>query len=514
MALMNAKLLVALPVFPLVLLSCGGASGGSGANSGQDSAFGPFLTRAQGSPQVVTSSNGGPTITGVVGAAFSKITYMPTNSLANTRIAYVDGPIVSFTTLNIANSDGSGDHVVPGVMGVYNRPAWSRDGRIMYSHQDNKTSAQTIWVTNSDGSNNHQLTNGTVDVDPAWSLDNFHVAFSRFDSVSGKQQIFTMTASGGSVTRISDGSANDNAPTWSPDGSTIFFVRLNPTSFNHEWWKMSSTGASPTLIEGANNYYRVNMSPAGNAIALNTIQTSGVDVDLGSWPFALPIAAVISDGNSNLLGSWAPDGSRILVSRTVNGTTSLNSVVPDGSRNSVVLSHSDGYIRDCSWEPFPVAIPYIAATGGSIFGTSAAGFLYGLNGDGFASFLTFTATTPATATATVDPVTPGASNLIYKIGADAITSIKFVNGLGGGTNSLSIGTGIKGAVIAFNGGTGGISSVVPYASSKAALVAKRGTEVVLTGRFAGAYDGHGKNLAPAGASQVVLSNKGELLYAK
>jgi len=83
-----------------------------------------------------------------------------------------------------------------------------------------------------------------------------------------------------------------------------------------------------------------------------------------------------------------------------------------------------------------------------------------LNGDGFASFLNFTCTTPTSAVVTSDPVTPGQSNLIYRISGDAITSLKFMNGFGGAVQAPTLAAGTKQVTVAFNSKTGSIVSVL------------------------------------------------------
>ena len=120
------------------------------------------------------------------------------------------------------------------------------------------------------------------------------------------------------------------------------------------------------------------------------------------------------------------------------------------------------------------------------------------------------------ASSSVDPVSQGASNLVYRLSADAITSLKFMNGFGAAVNTVSLTAGVKQAIVSFNASSGFVSVVVPLASKAGVppTVAKRGSDVVMSGAFAGAFDSHGRNLAPSGASQVVIDRKGELVSAK
>ena len=493
------------------VVGCGGGGGTGAAAGGQDSVFGPFQTRAQGAaPAVTTTSSGSTTIAGVAGTAFTKITYAPTASIAATRIAYVHGFDPSYQTLNICRSDGSNPHNIPGAFGAINRPTWSRDGRLAFQRYSSLDGSYTIWVVNADGSNLHRISSNSLsDGEPCWSPDNFHIAFSRQD-VSTKWQIYTMTASGGSVTKLSDGSANDYNPVYTSDGGTIYFTRLNTLSGFHELWKMTSTGASPSSVVTSVDVSRFALSPFNNQVVLS-IDTGGAEsIDLYNLP---PAGSMVLYGAANEyynVGSWSPDGAKVLFTRTDNAVTDLMTIAPDSSGPSTLLNLNDLLIQDCCWEPFPLPIPYVASTGGSVFGTASSGFLYGLNGDAFASFLTFTATTPASATAAADPVTPGQLDLIYRINADAITSIKFLNGFGGAVNALTLSGTVKSAVVAFNSLTGNISSVVPVAS-KMAAVNKTAKGVVVSDAL-GAFDAHGCKVAGPGA--VVLSKTGEVVSTR
>lgn len=511
--IMKKLRLLPLTIVSFVTVGCGGGGSGTAGNSGgQDNAFGPFITRAQGgTPQVGTLSSGGPTVTSVAGVAFTKITYTPTPSLFNTRIAYTRGTFQGFNSLNICWPDGGADHPMPGVTGAFGKLSWSRDGRIAFTHISTSPVVFQIWVVNSDGSNAHNISSTPyADKDPTWSSDNFHIAFSKTDG-TGHAQIYSMTASGGSVTHLSDGSADDTNPSWSPDGSTIYFVRYDAPLSRHEIWKMNANGSSPAIVVGGFDSPQESVSPLGNAVA--ALGTSPSQLNLWPLPNGTGDGLLAEASTTYELGNWAPDGSRILfVKTTPSLATEIDTIRPDGFSETTVLAHNDVSTGDAAWEPFALPIPYVASTGGSVFGTSSSGFIYGAFGDRFCSFLSFTATTPSSATAVADPVIFGQSNLIYRLSADAITSLKFVNGFGGGVNAPQIGAGVKSAVVSISAASGMVSSVVTLASKQAlsSVVSKQGGRL-LSGPFMGVYDAHGVNLAPRGATSVTLGKNGEVI---
>jgi len=464
---------------------------------------------------VVTVSGGGPTSTAVVGAAFTNITYVPVASLYNTRIAYTRGTFGGFNSINLCWLDGTGDHALPGVIGASGKLSWSRDGRIAYTKIVPSPLGFQIWVVNSDGTNAHNIsTTPFADHDPNWSPDNFHIAFSKQDS-TGHYQIYSMTASGGSLTHLSDGTADDTNPSYSADGSTIFFVRLNSVTGHHNVYKVSAAGGSQTNVGWGFDDDQESVSPAGNAIA--THEPSPQSINLWPYPAGTGDGLLGEASTSYELGNSAPDASRIVFVKILPSlATEVDWIRPDGFGMGTVIGHNDISIQDVSWEPFGLPIPYVAATGGSVFGTASSGFIYSAFGDRFCSILSFTATTPTSATATADPVIFGEANLIYRLNADAITSIKFMNGFGGVTNAPTIKASVKSAVVSISSATGMVSSVLTVASKMAssAVVTKQGEGKLLTDLFAGVYDSHGQNLAPAGAASVLLNKNGEVVSVR
>src|SRR2546423_126043 len=61
---------------------------------------------------------------------------------------------------------------------------------------------------------------------PAWNPVASVIAYDDYDSLSGHSQIFTIPVGGGSPTRISDGTNNDEFPSYTSNGSKIAFLRF------------------------------------------------------------------------------------------------------------------------------------------------------------------------------------------------------------------------------------------------------------------------------------------------
>jgi Tol biopolymer transport system component len=87
-----------------------------------------------------------------------------------------------------------------------------------------QTSYLELFTINANGSNQTRLTNnrGVHDGDPAFSPDGRKIAFE--SDRSGNFDIFTMSAAGTHVHRVTTSINNDEDPSWSPNGTKIAFA--------------------------------------------------------------------------------------------------------------------------------------------------------------------------------------------------------------------------------------------------------------------------------------------------
>src|SRR5436190_17971382 len=97
--------------------------------------------------------------------------------------------------------------------------AWTPEGKLVYS-----TSAggnRNIWIMNSDGTGNRQLTTGSAyDGGPAVTPDGRYIIFD--STRGGRDNIWRMDADGGHLIQLTNG-ADEEAPSVSPDGQWIIF---------------------------------------------------------------------------------------------------------------------------------------------------------------------------------------------------------------------------------------------------------------------------------------------------
>ena len=195
-------------------------------------------------------------------------------------------------------------------------PVGGGEGKIVfYSKRDGNGE---IYVMNSDGSNQINLTNSTgVDGMPDWSPDGTQIAFS--SNRDGDEEVYVMNADGSNQINLTNNANGDNHPSWSPDGTQIVF------STNRNYWPniytMDSTGSNITQLTNGNDY-----SPAwsfdGTKITFWSPERQiipGIQL-MNSDGSSLHYFAGNKDPGSS---AWSPDSTIIVYSAKINGYTEI-----------------------------------------------------------------------------------------------------------------------------------------------------------------------------------------------
>ncbi len=196
---------------------------------------------------------------------------------------------------------------------------WSPDGStLIMAARLNSTGRWHLFTTNSDGSNQTQISNRTsLFLDPSWSPDGSKIVYVAFPPDYpgidlARLEVYIADANGLNSQRLTNDNLRDHDPYWSPDGNTIAFE---------------------TAVD-----------PLFNAVGRWAIRTAS---PTGGNPSIL-----FDDANISTLPRWNHDGSRILFHRFIFGSGHgfiVASMLADGSDYQAVTLGGDYDDTDLDW---------------------------------------------------------------------------------------------------------------------------------------------------------------------
>jgi Tol biopolymer transport system component len=146
-------------------------------------------------------------------------------------------------------------------------PDFSPDGgKVVFGGASSGSTNVDVWVIGLDGANLTRLTTAVgPDRFPAWSPDGAKIVFQ--SSRTGIAQVWVMNSDGSGQTQLTfDSVPKDQVPDWSPDGSQIAFVTQTHAS-GGDIWLMNADGSNPHAITSGADKLGMAWSPDGNELA-------------------------------------------------------------------------------------------------------------------------------------------------------------------------------------------------------------------------------------------------------
>src|ERR1051326_5014113 len=121
------------------------------------------------------------------------------------------------------------------------------------SFVSNRTGSKEIWIANSDGSNQTQLTffNGPSVGSPRWSPDGKRIAFDGY--AGGSSDIYVIPVEGGKPARLTSDPANEIRPSWSHDGQWVYFG--SDRGGRSEIWRIRQSGGEQVQVTHHGGYH-------------------------------------------------------------------------------------------------------------------------------------------------------------------------------------------------------------------------------------------------------------------
>jgi hypothetical protein len=259
-------------------------------------------------------------------------------------------------SVHTLNPDGTGEAML--VTGGANGP-WSPDGnKLLFSRFPSFGSAD-IYVVNTDGSGEQQLTSGFPAWSPSWSPDGTRIAYKKSSaSNSASGEFWTMNADGTDKKQITNDGLGKFQLSWgmSPSGSKIAYAGFRAP----EGWGMftiNPDGSGLTRLTGVPSALAfrltgpIDWSPDGTKIVFSSesavITACGISVapeDIYVYTVLTNTTVKVSntsawEGPHEFSPAWSPDGSKIAFSAV---TRACNNGTATSTAEAIYSMNADG----------------------------------------------------------------------------------------------------------------------------------------------------------------------------
>ena len=315
--------------------------------------------------------------------------------------------------------------------------------------------------------------------------------------------LFTMPAGGGALTTLDSAGIE---PCVTPDGKTVIYSKT-VASYN-QLFKIPIGGGTPTqLTNDPTNKFYPTCSPDGLLVLAD--EDTGAYRLIASYVLTTPNTGYLFQVYTSPSGyashaALSPDEKYLAYSYSTSySDPTLSVYVQDLGNNS---SEFIGQGSKPEWSPYPYNRTFVGS-GGAMF-TSAAGFIYTQQNGGFAGLVSFTATTPSSSTVTLDSRAGAAGGpLVYVVYADDVTSLKYTTAYFDSPVVVTPNT--HDVLVTIDYTSGQVTSVSPFVATRGSALKATNTPsgARYAAKFTAVYDAHGKNLAPSGASAIILNPK-------
>lgn len=301
----------------------------------------------------------------------------PVWSPDGSQLAFLRAATPAQAGVFLIRADGSGERKLMDLGGPASSLNWSNDGQWLISTEQEANGSRGVVRISVRSGDKVRLTNPPPDwrgdAIPAFSHDSRLIAFRRTTPRSGEEDIYTVSQSGGAVTRLTFDGKGISGLAFLPDNSLLFSSRRG-SAIRGLWWITRNGTGLTRLTPATMDAGPPAVSRDGRHVALvvYNYDTNIWRVPLDGSSAALPlIASEVVDSSPQ----YSPDGSRIAFCSERSGTGGIwisdaNGKQParlvDGKGASIGSQHwsPDGRQIVFEWHPAGKAELYVVAAAG------------------------------------------------------------------------------------------------------------------------------------------------------
>lgn len=218
-----------------------------------------------------------------------------------------------------------------------NNPPGS-SGKILFdTNRDPENWGTEIYVTNEDGSQQTRLTNSPgFNTDAKWNSDGSKIVFASHRG--GNTNIYTMSADGSNVHRLTDSLLGGSLPVFSPNNLKIAYHSSDVISSNAGIYIMNADGSNRQRLASAFGDSDPDFSPDGNKIVFTSVRTGNYEIYIMNSDGSNQLR-LTNETSSDLMPAWNPDGDKIIF------------VSFRDSENAIYIMNSDGTNQTRIFDP-------------------------------------------------------------------------------------------------------------------------------------------------------------------
>ncbi|MCG9128442.1 PD40 domain-containing protein [Candidatus Poribacteria bacterium] len=272
------------------------------------------------------------------------------------KIAYVTWKNDS-STINLMNPNGGDHQILLRRSGKINQLAWSPNGeKILFCADRNGT--HDVFIMDADGSNVKPVFDEMIyKREPIWSPDGKQIAFVAYSKIANNYNIHIASADGNYIEPTIQTHRLGGDPSGSPDGTKIAYVISNVKKREIYVFNLETKESKRLILDKNPHYILPRWSPLGDKIAF---YSSGLHKENGIYtvtPDGFNQKLVVSTDISFVSAlAWAPNGKRMVYSKSVKGITQIFTV--DIATGRTMQLTQDGVNIDPVWyDPASTSLP-------------------------------------------------------------------------------------------------------------------------------------------------------------